>query len=177
MEGDCSRWILYITVTDPLRAAALSSLLLLLLLSVLTVGFAHDWYSSVAKQTKRDKSRLLSVGEIRYNEKVHRGKLILFQEAVWFTGDANNNFLCVPSLMGGGWRQWWWGWKVHAERTDFITMQYPEKCIWKRVLVANYYPWLCLLKSCLIVIVFHKQRQKYGEFTWGDSSSKLIINT
>ena len=65
VEGDCSRWILYITVTDPLRAASLSSLLLLLLLSVLTAGFAHDWYSSVAKQTKRDKSRLLSVGEIR----------------------------------------------------------------------------------------------------------------
>lgn len=47
----------------PLRAAALSSLLLLL--AVLTDGFAHDWYSSVAKQTKRDKSRLLSVCEIR----------------------------------------------------------------------------------------------------------------
>lgn len=63
VERDCSRWILYISVTNPLRVAPLSSHLLLF--SVLTVGFAHDWYSSVAKQTKRDKSRLLSVSEIR----------------------------------------------------------------------------------------------------------------
>lgn len=62
VEGHCSRWILYISVTDPLGAARLSALFLL---SLLSVGFAHDWYSSVAKQTKRDKSRLLSVGEIR----------------------------------------------------------------------------------------------------------------
>lgn len=58
VEGHCSRWILYISVTDPLRVSLLSTLFL----SLLTVGSAHDWYSSVAKQTKRDKSKIIVCG-------------------------------------------------------------------------------------------------------------------
>lgn len=69
------------------------------------------------------------------------GNWSFFQEAVWFTGHANNNFLCVPPLMGGGWSQRW-GWKVHAKRTDFIMMQYPEEStevLWPLIICGGVY--------------------------------------
>lgn len=39
------------------------------------------------------------------------------------------------------------GWNLHSEGIHFITMQYPEKYIWKAVFVANYL-WRRLLKNC-----------------------------
>lgn len=102
-----------------------------------------------------------------------KGNWSPFQEAVWFTGDAINNFLCVLPLMEGGWSKGCEGWKGDTEMTHYyrgIPRSTSERQFCKLIIICSSAYWkavrlsLCITnrdRNWLAHTVCHWQKMNY----------------
>lgn len=102
-----------------------------------------------------------------------KGNWSPFQEAVWFTGDAINNFLCVLPLMEGGWSKGCGGWKGDTEMTHYYTAiprSTSERQFCKLIIICSSAYWkavrlsLCITnrgRNWLACTACHWQKMNY----------------